>query len=417
MGRREAGVRVVLFAGKGGVGKTTLAAAAAAALSAGGRKTLVVSTDPAHSLGDALGITLRAEPAEVDSGLSACQVDTRALVDGSWHRLRAHLGTVLAGAGVEEVLAEELTVLPGIEELLALSEVDRMARSGLWDVVVVDCAPTAESLRLLALPEAAATYLERLFPTHRRLVRGMLAGLAGAGASAARWDAAVEAIGRLAERLDSLRALVTDHEVTSLRLVLTPERVVVAETRRAVTALSMQGIRVDGLIVNRLVPAVTPRARGAAATWLRTRRGEQDTVLDGLRADLPGLPLCTVQHCAEEPVGLPALLGLAAELRGAGPDPVLDPGGGVVGPPLVAVQRGAGSGLDAEYLLRLAIPLVDASEVDLARVDDEIAVTAAGHRRLIPLPSVLRRCTLTGAEAGGNDLLVRFRPDPALWMR
>ncbi len=412
-------MRVVLVAGKGGVGKTTLAAAAAAALAAAGRKTLVVSTDRAHSLGDVLGISLGAAPSEVDTGLSASQVDTRALVEGAWDGLRAHLGTLLAGAGVDELVAEELTVLPGIEELVALSEVDRLARAGHWDVVIVDCAPTAEALRLLALPEAAATYLERLFPAHRRLVRGMLAGLAGAGASASRWDEAADAIGRLVERLDSLRALVADQRTTSLRLVLTPERVVAAETRRAVTALTLQGIRVDGLIANRLVPALDPADAdaGAAASWLHTRRAEQDAVLDGLRADLPDLPLCTVTHRAHEPVGLPSLLEIAGELAGPGPDALLDPGGGSARPPLLAVERGAGAGVDAEYVLRLAVPLIGAGDLDLSRVGDDLAVTVAGHRRLVPLPSVLRRCVLEGAATDADGLVVRFRPDPALWLR
>ncbi|MGH3980162.1 MAG: ArsA family ATPase [Pseudonocardiaceae bacterium] len=410
-------MRVVLFVGKGGVGKTTLAAATAAACSAAGRKTLVVSTDPAHSLADALDVPVGAEPSEVDTGLSASQVDTRALVNGAWDQLRTHLSTVLAAAGVDEVIAEELTVLPGLEELLALSEVQRMARGGPWDVVLVDCAPTAESLRLLALPEAAATYLERLFPTHRRLVRGLLAGLAGEGSAAQRWDAAADAIGRLAERLESLRALLADREVTGLRLVLTPERVVAAETRRTLTALALQGIRVDGLLVNRLVPPVAPTARGPAAGWLRIRRHEQDVVLAKLRADLPGLGLRTVGHRPGEPVGIPALLEFAGDLCDSADDPLAGFGAAAGCPPLLAVSHGGGTGLDSEYLLRVAVPLLDEAQPDLARVGDDLAITTAGHRRLVTLPSVLRRCVVTGAEVGPEGMLVRFRPDPALWMR
>ncbi len=406
-------MRVVLFAGKGGVGKTTLATAAAASLAASGRKALVVSTDPAHSLADALDVALGSDPTEIEAGLSACQIDTRALVDGAWEQLRRHLGTLLAGAGVDEVLAEELTVLPVLEELLALAEVARLARRDSWDVVVVDCAPTAESLRLLALPEAVSTYLERLFPTHRRLVRGMLAGIAGSGSATRRWDDAADAIGRLAEQLDSLRALLADPQVTSLRLVLTPERVVAAETRRTVTALALQGIRVDGLVVNRLVPAPAPTARGEAAGWLRTRRREQDAVLAALHADLPHLTVWTVGHQAAEPGGLPARAELAEQLgEGAGlrgePEPA---------PPLLSVEHAGGRGLDSEYLLRVAVPLLDEADPELARVGDELAVTAAGHRRLVTLPSVLRRCLLTTAEVDDGGLLVRFRPDPALWMR
>ncbi len=412
-------MRVVLFAGKGGVGKTTLAAATGAALGAAGRKTLVVSTDPAHSLGDTLDVRLSSAPAEVDEGLFAAEVDTRALLGGAWSTLRTHLSTLLAGAGVDEMVAEELTMLPGFEELLALSEVQRMARTGPWDAVVVDCAPTAEAMRLLALPEVCAGYLERVFPTHRRMVRGMLAGLAGPNSSAQRWDAAADALSRLAEHLESLRSLLTDVVVTSVRLVLTPERVVAAETRRSITALALQGIRVDGMLANRLVPALGGTARGPAADWVRTRRQEQDAVLAALRADLPDVPVRTVEHRAVEPVGLAALRELAADLHGATPgaDLSLDLSAGELPAPMLAVTHVGGTGLDTEYRLRLSLPLLDADAVELSRVDDDLAVTAAGHRRLVALPSVLRRCTVTGAEVDDAGLVVQFRPDPAVWMR
>ena len=174
-------MRVVLFTGKGGVGKTTLAAATAVHLAAAGRPALAVSTDPAHSLGDALEADLDGEPRELAPGLWGAHIETRALLDRSWAELQGHLRTLLAGAGVDELVADELTVLPGVEDLLALGEVRRFADGGPWEVVVVDCGPTAETLRLLGLPEAISGYLERLFPAHRRAVRGLLAGLAGGG--------------------------------------------------------------------------------------------------------------------------------------------------------------------------------------------------------------------------------------------
>ncbi|NUT51226.1 MAG: ArsA family ATPase [Saccharothrix sp.] len=394
--------RLLLFTGKGGVGKTTLSAATATALAAGGRKALVVSTDPAHSLGDALGVPLSGQVAEVDGGLHAAQVDPRALVDDAWRDLRGHLRTVLAGAGVDELDAEELTVLPGVEELLALSEVQRLARGGPWDVVVVDCGPTAETLRLLALPEAFASYLERLFPTHRRVVRGLLAGVAGNG-TVEKWDATADALGRLAENLAQLRDLLTS-PTTAVRLVLTPERVVAAETRRTVTALALQGIRVDGLVANRLVP--DPGADpGPAAEWLRTRRAEQDAVLAEL-ADLGTVR--TVGHRAAEPVGTAALLELAEGLY-QGRDPLE---GAAADRPLIDLERTG----ELEYTLRIALPVGDSS-LDLARVGDDLAVTVDGRRRLVALPSLLRRCLVTGAELDDTGLAVRFAPDPDLWMR
>jgi arsenite-transporting ATPase len=405
---------MVLFTGKGGVGKTTLAAATAAHLARSGRKALAVSTDPAHSLADALEAELGGEPVEIDGvgGLFAAHVDSRALLEGSWGRLRGHLATVLAGAGVDEVVADELTVLPGVEELLALAAVRRASRSGPWDVVVVDCAPTAETLRLLALPEAVGGYLERLFPAHRRAVRGLLGGLTRdrAGADARRWDDTAEALDGLVDELAGLRALLASPR-TGIRLVLTPERVVAAETRRTLTALALLGLHVDGLVVNRMVPPAD--GTGPAARWLLARGAEQAAVL----ADVArlGLPLRTVEHAAAEPTGVDALLALGAQLWDDA-DPAAD---GPPATPLLALRRTAGSGrsADSEFELAVHLPGAATAPLDLARIGDELAVTAAGVRRLVALPAVLRRCTVTRARLDGDDLQVTFRPDPALWLR
>lgn len=409
-------MRVVLFTGKGGVGKTTLAAATAALLARSGRKALVVSTDPAHSLGDALAAPLSGEPVELEPGLFAAHVDTRALLDDTWSGLQGHLRTLLAGAGVDELVADELTVLPGVEELLALGAVRRAAETGPWEVVVVDCGPTAETLRLLGLPEAVSGYLERLFPAHRRAVRGMLAGLAGAARGskpALDWDATVDALDALAEQLAGLRAMLADHERTSIRLVLTPERVVAAETRRTLTALALHGLHVDGLVANRVVPGPPPSLRGPAARWLRQRHAEQQEVLAELGA--LDLPLRTAAHTAGEPTGVAALLRVARSLYGNA-DPAA-PTDGALPAPLLTVRRSGGSGidLDSEFELLLRLPGADAAPLDLTRVGDDLAVTAGGVRRLVTLPSALCRCAVTGARLDGDDLCVTFRPDPAVW--
>jgi arsenite-transporting ATPase len=384
---RTPDVRILLFTGKGGVGKTTLAAATGLRLSELGRSVLVVSTDPAHSLSDVFGVPLGGEPSEVaGTGLCAAQVDARGLVDEAWRTLRGSLRSVLRGLGMAAWEAEELTVVPGVDELLALTEVTRLAGTGRWDAVIVDCGPTAETLRLIALPDAVSGYLERVFPD-RGTPRGP----------------AAKAVGALAEHLASLRRVLTDHSVTAARLVVTPERVVVAETRRTQAALALRGIRVDGMVANRVVPKPGSR-RGAAAAWLRTRRDEQDAVLAELRADAPA-ELRIVEHRAAEPVGVAALAELAEELYHdrdplTGDDPAT--------PDLLRL-RPAGDG----YRLTVSVPLTPTSDVDLARVGDELAITVDGFRRLVALPPVLSSCAVIDAEAGPDGLVVRFDPPVA----
>lgn len=370
--------RVLLFTGKGGVGKTTLAAATAARLAVGGRKVLVASADPAHSLGDVFARPVGPEPSEVDTCLYAAHVDARGLVDKSWQDLRRQLHTVLAGAGLDALDAAELTVLPGVDELLALTEVARLAQAGPWEVVVVDCGPTAETLRLLALPEAIAGYLAKI-------------------------AVPVAALTRLADHLAALRRLLVDPKITSVRVVLTPERLVVAETRRTLAALALRGIKVDGLVANRLVPKAR-RWIGPAAAWLRVRRAEQDAVLAELDASAT-LPVQRVEHRPAEPVGTAALLDLATDLYGSGAtyrDPLADDSPFTT--PLLSVEAVS----DGVYALTVALPLTDASDLDLARVGDDLAITVDGVRRLVALPALLRRYTITDAVRGAAGLELRF---------
>ncbi|RLK61490.1 ArsA family ATPase [Actinokineospora cianjurensis] len=375
-------MRVLLFTGKGGVGKTTLAAATAALLASRGQRTLVVSTDPAHSLADALAVPLGPRPSPVDTALHAAHIDARTLVDHSWPALREHLGRFAAGLGLAAVDAEELTVLPGVDEMLALTEVARLARTGEWDVVVVDCGPTAETLRLLALPEAIAAYLDR---ARARLVADLRAVAAIAG--------------DLAGHLADLRSLLTDPATTGVRLVFTPERLVAAETRRTLAALALRDIHVDALIANRLVPRAR-RWHGPAAAWLRARRSEQDAVLSEL--DTGSVPLHLVEHLAHEPVGSTALLDLATHLYGDTDPLTTRP----PGPPLLSITPDG-----QDHLLRLALPLPETATVDLARIGDDLAITIDGVRRLITLPALLRPHTITDAESDPTGLLVRFAPE------
>jgi arsenite-transporting ATPase len=388
-------MRVLLFTGKGGVGKTTTAAATAAFAASRGLKTLVLSTDPAHSLADAFGVPLGAEPTVLDDGLMGMQVDAQRAFERSWRDVQDYLRGVLERAGVDALQADELTVLPGAEEVLALLELRRQAASGLYDVVVVDCAPTGETLRLLALPEALGWYVEKVFPAQRRAlkaVRPLLSRVATVPE-----DGVFEAVGRLHAELTDVRALLTA-PTTSVRLVLTPEAVVVAEARRTLTSLALYGYRVDGLVANRVLPE-------SADPWMAGWVAAQTAQLAAVRADAAPLPVLVSPYAAGEPVGVEALLTFAETLY-AGSDPTAV----VATEELLSVTRDSDG-----FLLSLSLPLARLEDLVLARSGDELVVTVAGHRRLLALPSALRRCDVAGARLVDGRLVVRFEPDPALW--
>lgn len=394
------GLRVVLHTGKGGVGKTTVSSATAVACARRGARTLLLSTDPAHSVADVLGVPVGGEPESVpgEPNLWAAQVDTRHRFEENWAQIRAYLVGVLAARGMAEVQAEELTVLPGAEEVVALLELRRLAASGRFDVVVVDCAPTGETLRLLALPETIGFYAGRLLGAPQRMLRSLAAtftGVPGAAPSAAVRDA----VGDLLSELMAARALLADPDVTGIRLVLTPERVVIAEARRLFTALSLHGFTVEGATVNRLLP---PKVGG---DFLRGQRAAQREAMVHVRESFAGLTVRHVPMVAREPVGVTALAELADEIFGAD-----DPLARDVEPTHIEVE-----GADGHYRLALPLPLVDKGDLALSRSGDDLVVTVGDVRRRMALPSVLRRCTVGGARFDEGRLIVEFVADPALW--
>ena len=384
-------MRILLFTGKGGVGKTTAAAGTAALAAARGLRTLVMSTDAAHSLADAFGTPVGAEPTPVAPGLAVQQVDSQRRFEQSWAEIQQYLLTVLDAVGVDPITAEELTVLPGAEEVMALLELRAQVRSEQWDVVVVDCAPTAETLRLLALPEALGWYMDRIFPAERRIVRALRPVLAKAAGVPMPHDSVFDAVEGLHRELEEVHEMLTGKDA-SVRLVLTPEHVVVAEARRSLTTLSLFGFQVDGVLANRVFPA--EGADAWRAGWVRA----QEEVLGTVEDSFVGLPIWRSAYQACEPVGGPQLAAFA-EAAYDGDDPLASPQG--EGP--VTIRR-----TPEGASLRLALPFAERRDVDLARHGEELVVTVGSYRRLLALPTALRQLEVSGARIDDGALLVSF---------
>jgi len=401
-------VRVLLFTGKGGVGKTTTAAATAVQAARQGVKTLVMSTDAAHSLGDALGVDLATaaddpDPlVEVEPGLSALQLSAAHSVRRSWRSVQDYLLTVLKGLGVDPVVADELTELPGADEIVALLELRDQVESGPWDLVVVDCAPTAETLRLLALPEALTWHLERLMPAQRGLLRKLRPAAEAATGLPLPGTQLLETLRRWQESLRDIQSVLAA-ETTSVRLVLTPERVVIAESRRTLTSVGLYGLAVDQVVVNRVFPEADQESTNTP--WLAGWNEAQKRGLSEVRQSFEPLPIVITPYLSHEPVGADALAALAGARTGDIRDVLRTaPAHGMT------VQPEGGG-----YLLSLPLPLVTAAEVDLKRRDDELLVSVGDQRRVLSLPSVLRRCVVTGATVRNATLRVRFVPDERVW--
>ena len=390
-------MRTLLFTGKGGVGKTTIAAATALRCADEGLRTMVISTDPAHSLSDAFDLPLDAHPRELAPGLWGQQLDAQERMEESWGEIRAYLIEVFNWAGVEGIEAEELSVFPGMEEMFGLIDIKGYADAGEWDVLVVDCAPTAETIRLLSLPDVLAWYMDRVFPMGRRVNRVLGPVLSRLSTLPIADDDVFGAANRFYSRLDGVKELLTDPEHASIRLVVNPERMVIAEARRTYTYLSLFGYRVDAVIANRLLP------EAVSDPWFDQWKKVQAEHVTEIDEGFAPLPVLRVELTPHEPIGLDHLRTLAADVYGTtSPADVLHAG------PLMTVTKS-----DGRYVLELELPFADHDDLELGRHGDELLVRVGPYRRAIVLPTTLRRRAVDAARLRDGTLRVTFTADVA----
>ncbi|HZJ27309.1 MAG TPA: ArsA family ATPase [Acidimicrobiia bacterium] len=384
--------RVLLFTGKGGVGKTTVAAATAARVAAGGARTVVCSTDPAHSLGDAYGLELSDDVQLIAPRLAAVQLDARRRLEETWDAVRDYLVALFDWAGAAPVEAEELAVVPGLDEVFALADIKQFADSGDYDVVVVDCAPTAETLRMLSLPDVLGWYMDRVFPTQRRVTRTVRPLLARVLSMPIASEGVFSAVHDFAQRLDGVRDLLTDADQTSARIVVNAERMVVAEARRMFTYLHLFGYHVDAVIANRLLPAAV------SDPWFDEWRAVQAGHLETIDAAFAPVPVLTAELAPGELIGLDRLAGLAVELYGD-----IDPAARLASVDPLRIES-----VGDTLVLSMPLPGATRGELELGRHDDELLLAVGSHRRAVSLPDSLARREVGGARFEGDRLEVAF---------
>jgi len=385
-------MRVILFTGKGGVGKTTVAAATAVRAAAAGQRTLVMSTDPAHSLGDSFEVEIGNQPTPLMPSLWAQQIDAQDRLEDNWREIQDYMVQLMNWAGTETIQAEELTVIPGLDEIFALIDVKTHVESGDYDCLVVDCAPTAETLRLLSLPEIMNWYIERIFPVERKVVKAVRPIVSRMTSLPIAGDQVFAAVERLHRNLDAVKGILTDERVSSVRLVVNLEKMVIAEARRTYTYLGLFGYRVDAVIVNRVLPAdvIDPYF----VKWKDIQAEHLATVHESFEP----LPILIARLFDREMVGAALLAEMGDEVYGA-----LDAVSVLHRDDPIRVRKRMSG-----YVLSMRLPFVSREDMDIHRRGEELFVRVGSYKRNLILPQSLKRMVVREANFAGDRLEILF---------
>src|ERR1700728_765820 len=392
-------MRILLFSGKGGVGKTSLAAATGLQLAELGHRTLVMSVDPAHSLADSFDLETSlfhgktGDPYQIDDRLAIHEVNIQKEIKRHWREISSYVISVLRTTGISDVEAEELAILPGMEELSAMMYVNQYRREGRYPVILLDCAPTAESMRFVSMPTTLEWYMKHIFPFQRGLLKAVRPVANRISPVELPPDTYFANVQDLFGRLEGIAELLADPKSTSVRLVTNPEKMVLRETQRAFVYFSLHGLTVDGIIVNRVLPeAVTD-------TWFDQWRASQSKILDEIEEYFQPVTMKRVPLFTHEVLGRERLIELANVLYGD-EDPAL-----VVRTeaPYTFEKR------NSHYEVRLRLPFAMKGEVGLFKKGDELVVEIGTLRRHIGLPTSMAALTPTRASLQNKILTVEMK--------
>jgi arsenite/tail-anchored protein-transporting ATPase len=387
--------RTILYTGKGGVGKTSVAAASARRCAAAGLRTVVLSTDPAHSLSDSLEIELGGEPTPCGDNLFGQEVQAQEEMERHWEAVQDWLGELLADRGVDSISAEELTVPPGMDELFSLLQIKRHYEEDAFDCVIVDCAPTGETLRLLSFPDVARWWLEKVFPWERRLVT------AAGPLARSMFDVPLpggevfDDVERLVRNLVAMNGILRDRSHTSIRLVVNPDRMVVKEAMRTFTYLNLYGYLTDAVIVNRVLPEEA--GQGYFAAWRDVQREHMELV----RSAFAPVPILTAPWLEREVMGAEMLDRLAVEVFADGDPAEL----------LHRELTQELSGQNGWATLRLPLPFAERGDIELKKIGLEVIVRVGSQKRTIILPPTMAAYSTRGARFQDGALEVTFEKD------
>jgi arsenite-transporting ATPase len=384
--------RIILYTGKGGVGKTTVAAATAIQAAKRGYKTLVVSTDAAHSLRDAFDKELGPEPVNVMKNLDAQEIDVYYSVDKYWGKLTGYIQSLFSWMNVDDIMAEEFSVFPGMEEVSSFLWVYNHYQENEYDVIIVDSAPTGETLKLLSLPDVARWWLVKVFPIERKVLKVVRPAVKVLSDMPLPEEDTYEAIEQLFEKLNSIHKVFSDPEITSIRLVLNLEKMVIKETQRAYTYLNLYGYPVDSAIVNRTMPKELDHP------YFKEWKKFQSEYREQIHELFSSIPIHEASLSSKEVLGTDALREFGDALfSGKDPVKVLSKG-----KPYEIIKEGD------TYSLVMPLPFVSKEEVKLHQVGDELTIQIENQRRNIFLPKFLAKLNVNNANLEGGVLKVNF---------